>query len=184
MRWSRPTGRWRSAVPTAGAVGGARASRGEVVSSDRLIDELWGERPPATAAKTVQVYVSELRKALGDGCWSPAGTGTCSTSTPGRSTSSVRAWRPRARSALEQATATRQRRGCARRLALWRGHGPGRPRVRAVRARRSRLEEERLGGTRGPDRRRPRARPHARYGRGARGAGRGAPAARAGARPS
>jgi YVTN family beta-propeller protein len=41
--------------------------RNEVVSSDRLIDELWGERPPVTAAKTVQVYVSRLRKALGDG---------------------------------------------------------------------------------------------------------------------
>jgi DNA-binding SARP family transcriptional activator/ABC-type branched-subunit amino acid transport system substrate-binding protein/streptogramin lyase len=36
----------------------------EVVSTDRLIDELWGERPPATAAKSVQVYVSQLRKAL------------------------------------------------------------------------------------------------------------------------
>jgi predicted ATPase/DNA-binding SARP family transcriptional activator len=40
---------------------------GEVVSSDRLIEELWGERAPATAAKTIQVYVSKLRKALGDG---------------------------------------------------------------------------------------------------------------------
>src|ERR1700749_4329992 len=37
---------------------------GEVVSSDRLIGGLWGERPPATAAKTVQVYVSRLRRAL------------------------------------------------------------------------------------------------------------------------
>ncbi len=41
--------------------------RGEVVSSDRLIDALWGERATETAAKTVQVYVSNLRKALGDG---------------------------------------------------------------------------------------------------------------------
>ena len=41
--------------------------RGEVVSTDRLGDELWGERPPASAAKTVQAYVSNLRKALGDG---------------------------------------------------------------------------------------------------------------------
>ena len=41
--------------------------RGEVVSTDRLIDALWGERASATAAKTVQVYVSNLRKALGDG---------------------------------------------------------------------------------------------------------------------
>ena len=39
--------------------------RGEVVSVERLIDELWGERPPATAAATIQVYVSQLRKALG-----------------------------------------------------------------------------------------------------------------------
>jgi DNA-binding SARP family transcriptional activator/streptogramin lyase len=37
----------------------------EVVSLDRLIDELWGERPPATAAKIVQTYVSQLRHALG-----------------------------------------------------------------------------------------------------------------------
>jgi DNA-binding SARP family transcriptional activator len=36
----------------------------EVVSRDRLIDELWGENPPETAAKLVQVYVSRLRKAL------------------------------------------------------------------------------------------------------------------------
>jgi len=39
----------------------------EVVSADRLIDALWGAAPPATAAKTVQVYVSRLRKVLGDG---------------------------------------------------------------------------------------------------------------------
>jgi DNA-binding SARP family transcriptional activator/ABC-type branched-subunit amino acid transport system substrate-binding protein len=36
----------------------------EVVSQDVLIDDLWGERPPATAAKTLQAYVSRLRKAL------------------------------------------------------------------------------------------------------------------------
>lgn len=41
--------------------------RGEPVSSDRLINELWGEQPPATAAKIVQGYVSSLRKALGGG---------------------------------------------------------------------------------------------------------------------
>src|SRR5262245_27329269 len=39
----------------------------ELVSADRLIDELWGQSPPATAAKSVQVYVSRLRKELGDG---------------------------------------------------------------------------------------------------------------------
>ena len=36
----------------------------ESLSADRLIDELWGEFPPATAAKTLQVHVSRLRKAL------------------------------------------------------------------------------------------------------------------------
>ena len=38
----------------------------EVVASDRLIAELWDERPPATAAKSVHNYVSRLRKQLGD----------------------------------------------------------------------------------------------------------------------
>ena len=37
-----------------------------VVARDRLIDELWGEEPPATAVTTVQVYVSRLRKLLGE----------------------------------------------------------------------------------------------------------------------
>jgi DNA-binding SARP family transcriptional activator len=37
----------------------------ETLSTDRLIDELWGEHPPANAAKTVQMQISRLRKALG-----------------------------------------------------------------------------------------------------------------------
>ena len=40
---------------------------GEAVSSDRLIDALWGERPPASALNSIHVYVSQLRKALGNG---------------------------------------------------------------------------------------------------------------------
>ena len=39
----------------------------EVIPSERLIDELWGERPPPTAPKILQNAVSHLRKALGDG---------------------------------------------------------------------------------------------------------------------
>ena len=38
---------------------------GKPASIDQLIDEIWGDRAPATAAKTLQVYVSQLRKALG-----------------------------------------------------------------------------------------------------------------------
>ena len=37
----------------------------EFVSRERLIDDLWGEAPPPTARKAVNVYVSKLRKALG-----------------------------------------------------------------------------------------------------------------------
>jgi DNA-binding SARP family transcriptional activator len=36
-----------------------------VVSSDQLIEALWPERPPETAQKALQVYVSQLRKLLG-----------------------------------------------------------------------------------------------------------------------
>jgi DNA-binding NarL/FixJ family response regulator/DNA-binding SARP family transcriptional activator len=36
----------------------------EFVSRERLIDELWGESPPPTAKKAINVYVSQLRKAL------------------------------------------------------------------------------------------------------------------------
>src|SRR5438094_396212 len=37
---------------------------GEVVSAERLIDELWGEDPPPTADTVVQGLVSRLRKLL------------------------------------------------------------------------------------------------------------------------
>ena len=37
----------------------------EVVSTDRLIDELWGMRPPKQALNTIQYYISQLRKTLG-----------------------------------------------------------------------------------------------------------------------
>ena len=49
--------------------------RGTVVAADQLIDQLWGEHPPATAAKTVQVYVSRLRKLLGEGVLITQGQG-------------------------------------------------------------------------------------------------------------
>jgi DNA-binding SARP family transcriptional activator/ABC-type branched-subunit amino acid transport system substrate-binding protein len=37
----------------------------EFVSSDRLVEELWSESPPASALKTLQALVSRLRSALG-----------------------------------------------------------------------------------------------------------------------
>ena len=42
--------------------------RGEAVSTAALLDALWGDRPPRTAAKTLQNYVLRVRRALaGDG---------------------------------------------------------------------------------------------------------------------
>lgn len=41
-------------------------NRNRVVSSDRLVDEFWGDGAPPTAAKIVQNLVVQLRKALGD----------------------------------------------------------------------------------------------------------------------
>ena len=40
---------------------------GRVVTTERLIDELWGEDPPARARDSLQMHVSRLRKALSRG---------------------------------------------------------------------------------------------------------------------
>jgi DNA-binding SARP family transcriptional activator len=39
-------------------------SANELVSRERLIDDLWGEAPPPTARNAVNVYLSKVRKAL------------------------------------------------------------------------------------------------------------------------
>src|SRR5262249_51417257 len=39
----------------------------EVVSSDRLLEDLWHEKPPETATTLLQVHVSQLRKLLDPG---------------------------------------------------------------------------------------------------------------------
>ena len=40
---------------------------GEVVGTERLVTDLWGERPPKTATTSLQNFVSQLRKLLGPG---------------------------------------------------------------------------------------------------------------------
>jgi predicted ATPase/DNA-binding SARP family transcriptional activator len=42
---------------------------GEVVSYDRLVEDLWDEDPPGTARHTLQGYVHRLRRALGPDGW-------------------------------------------------------------------------------------------------------------------
>jgi YVTN family beta-propeller protein len=96
--------------------------RGEVVSTDRLIDALWGEGASGTAAKTVQVYVSNLRKALGDGVLVTRGHGYVLQTEAGQvDLDRFEQLAAEGRGALEagdpQGAARRLREG----LALWRG---------------------------------------------------------------
>ena len=39
--------------------------RGRVVTAERLVDTVWGDDPPATARKSLQAHVKNLRKVLG-----------------------------------------------------------------------------------------------------------------------
>jgi WD40 repeat protein/DNA-binding SARP family transcriptional activator len=96
--------------------------RGEVVSVDRLVDELWGERTPAAAAKTVQVYVSHLRKALGAGVIVTQGRGYRLAAAPGQ-VDAVRfeALGGEGRRALAAGDAARARERLCAALGLWRG---------------------------------------------------------------
>src|SRR6201993_3991340 len=48
---------------------------GSVVSAETLIELLWGDDPPRTAAKALQTHISSLRRTLGDGFVLTEGTG-------------------------------------------------------------------------------------------------------------
>jgi DNA-binding SARP family transcriptional activator/ABC-type branched-subunit amino acid transport system substrate-binding protein/DNA-binding beta-propeller fold protein YncE len=96
--------------------------RGEVVATERLIDELWGERPPARAAKSLQVYVSNLRKVLGNGLLVTQGHGYLLRTSPGqldldRFEALVAEARQALRDGKTQVGSDRLRQA----LALWRG---------------------------------------------------------------
>ena len=103
------------------AARGARAlllDAGRVVSTDYLIDALWGEQPPRTAATSLQNFVSQLRKAARPRASSRGRPATCS----GR----AGAARPRPLRAARRGGARRRRRRSGRgtlreALALWRG---------------------------------------------------------------
>jgi len=96
--------------------------RGEVVSVGRLVDELWGERVPAAAAKTVQVYVSHLRKALGGGVIVTQGRAYRLAVAP-EQVDAVRfeALRAEGRRALASGDAARAKERLCSALGLWRG---------------------------------------------------------------
>jgi YVTN family beta-propeller protein len=96
--------------------------RGEAVASDRLIDQLWGERPPATAAKTLQGYVSHLRKALGNDVLLTRGGGYLLAVEPGQvDAERFEAIAADARRALAGGDASRARELLDAALGLWHG---------------------------------------------------------------
>ena len=121
--------------------------RGEVVSSDRLIDELWGERPPATAAKTLQGYVSHLRKALGNGVLVTRGGGYLLEVTPDQvDADRFEAEVAEARRVLAADDTARARELLNSALGLWRGEALADLAYEPFAQREvARLEEERLG---------------------------------------
>jgi YVTN family beta-propeller protein len=96
--------------------------RGEVVTSDRLIDDLWGEHAPATAAKTLQGYVSRLRRALGPDVLLTHGGGYQLAVEP-RQVDAERFTQlaEQGRAALASGDASAARRLLASALELWRG---------------------------------------------------------------
>ena len=96
--------------------------RGEAVSSDRLIDEIWGEQPPASANKIVQGYVSNLRKALGDGLLVTEGRGYALRVEPGQlDVDRFETLVAQGRDGLEQADALTAAAVLREALAVWRG---------------------------------------------------------------
>jgi DNA-binding SARP family transcriptional activator len=96
--------------------------RGEAVSTDRLIDQLWGERAPATAAKTVQVYVSQLRKSLGAGVIVTQGRGyRLAVGDEQVDAGEFEALRAEGRRALSEGDPARAKDTLCSALGLWRG---------------------------------------------------------------
>ena len=102
----------------------------EVVSRDRIVDELWGEHPPATAAKLVQVYVSALRKLLEPGRGRAGPNRLLITRTPGYlveigpddlDLTRVESLRDEAAEALARGDAAAARSKLGHALSLWRG---------------------------------------------------------------
>ena len=144
---------------------------GRTVSADRLAEGLWGEQPPASAPKMVQLYVSQLRRVL-DGerrAIVTRGRGYELRLTDGE-VDAIRFERLSSEDAPARGARPVARRGArrSRRRAVRRSRDPAAGGAAPARAR-------------ARDRRRPRGRPAPRGDRRARGAGRRAPAARAAA---
>lgn len=96
--------------------------RGKTVGRDRLIDDLWGEHPPATAAGVVQNYVSQLRRVLGADVVLTAGQGySLAVDHLTVDVAEFEAYLDRARDARDAGDAESARQAISDALALWRG---------------------------------------------------------------
>jgi predicted ATPase/DNA-binding SARP family transcriptional activator len=125
---------------------------GRVVTTERLIDELWGEDPPVRARDSLQMHVSRLRKGLaeagadGGRLVSQAG-GYLLDVRPGER--DVDRWQQalrRARRARADGEPRVAREGIEEALGVWRGQPLGGVSTNSMlAAERARLEEERLG---------------------------------------
>lgn len=96
--------------------------RGEAVAADRLIEAVWAGRAPATAGKTLQVYVSNLRKPLGEGLLVTQGRGYLLATEPDQVDSDrFEKLAAKGREALEHEDPERARTWLEAALILWRG---------------------------------------------------------------
>ena len=105
---------------------------------DRIVDDLWGEDVPETAAKMVQIYVSRLRKVLGAEALHTRPPGYALQLEPGElDLHRFERLLGEAREALDEGRAEEASRGFQAALALWRGpRSRSSPRSRSRRRRR------------------------------------------------
>ena len=119
--------------------------RGDAVASERLIDLVWGETPPASAASSLHNLVSALRKTLGEGELLTHGHGYA-LATGELDAAEFADLTTRGRSALAAGDARAAAETLAAALALWRGPAlSDLANEEAVSAAAARLEEARLG---------------------------------------
>jgi class 3 adenylate cyclase len=89
---------------------------------DRIVDDLWGDDVPETAAKMVQIYVSRLRKVLAEGALHTRPPGYALEVEPGELDLHLfEGLVAEGRSALDAGRAEEASRGFQAALALWRG---------------------------------------------------------------
>jgi DNA-binding SARP family transcriptional activator len=94
----------------------------ETVARDRLMDELWGDQPPASGAKALQVAVSQLRKSLGDGILQTRPGGYVLEVGPDQlDANRFERLREEARASLAAGNAERAAETLRRALGIWRG---------------------------------------------------------------